>query len=344
MSAQSIAANPSQGTEHKRHRPVRSTKGISSAPATAERNEIFEPFSLQQQRGTADLLPLHFELQVLERYWQDPAYRIHASHLQGSIVRRQRSAHSALNSVQRVLPSFGFADHSTQGRVVAVFISYLARLSAADQQHWANHLIDAPCTTHADYISLQLEGSWPTHRPVFEACLLEMQEINQLSLGMQRAPLWQHTPNYAESSSAFGFLLRDSTESWHSFIEQLFEYSIESLNSEFFEREQAYFQKQGIRHPLGMFSTWIRHAFCADDKAPVEHLLNTLKRIQSEQFKPKAVRDSEQEKESYSHQQRQLMQEVYTALKTLRSIFALHPANQERKAPIDLDALQVSFY
>ena len=94
------------------------------------------PFTLRLARGEPQLEFLTFDLRVLETYRNDPRYRYVNDDIQGTISVSDSYSESAAmrDSDQVILQTFGFAYTEEMNRAVAVYLRYLADLSAGHQQ------------------------------------------------------------------------------------------------------------------------------------------------------------------------------------------------------------------
>ena len=151
------------------------------------------PYSKRLLLAEAQLIPVFFDLCVLERYMEDPRYSYDFSGFGGHIS--IEGPESILRTQDQILiESFGIGYDLNRHRVVVVYLRYLHKLTAEHQQFWKSYQVSASeCKINSDIERSAVLGAWPTNHSAYEALLYEQAEINNLSGLMGRPGLFKKT-------------------------------------------------------------------------------------------------------------------------------------------------------
>lgn len=293
------------------------------------------PFTLELARGKPQLAYQSFDLQVLERYRDNARYRYAASDIIGTIFSYGSVGENALQSERVLLKSFGFS-HDPQGRrAVAVFLCYLARMPADDQQHWLSYRVDGEYRLNPDFYRTQITGDWPERLSIFDALLEEMHHVNTMAVLMGRKPLFGDVPRSLNKPSKLAFMLRPTQQEFHDFIVVLDKLLSDNINPNFFGDDLVQLarwlgvevneQWSGAQR-LRLLEGWITNRFRAADPLPMQEMVATLREIQSLRYRPARDLDDVRFDSGLYQQQRALMKRAYTAVRVLRLVFENHPA------------------
>jgi hypothetical protein len=116
-------------------------------PLVGARGQPEGPYTLRLALGSAQLVPVFFELKVLATYFSDPRYHCRFWDSSGLIsVCDEHYQSDAMPEKDKVLlQSFGIGYDRDRNRVVAVFLRYLADLSPQHQRIWQAHEMSGPC-------------------------------------------------------------------------------------------------------------------------------------------------------------------------------------------------------
>jgi hypothetical protein len=169
----------------------------SSTIAAARIGNSFDdrPHTRQLAIAEPQLLPVFFELPVLERYFRDPRYLCWFGDSNGSISIGNK-AYESEETRERdkiTIQSFGIGYDSKRRRVVAVFLRYLSDLSAERQMYWKTYEVGEKCTMNSDYERASIWGTWPEHYSVYIAFIEEQIAINKLCELIGKPPLFKET-------------------------------------------------------------------------------------------------------------------------------------------------------
>jgi hypothetical protein len=120
------------------------------------------PYLLELALGYPQFPFRSFDLSVLEFYRNDPRYMYENRDIDGFISVRHEyyQSNKMAEKDQILLESFGFSFDNNLNRAVAVFLRYLARLSAEHQQIWKAKQLTGEYRLHRDYLNYTIIGDW----------------------------------------------------------------------------------------------------------------------------------------------------------------------------------------
>jgi hypothetical protein len=298
-----------------------------------------EPYKLCLALGEAQLKHRSFNLSVLEFYRNDPRYHYTCTDVSGSISVHDKYYESPDMHVrdQVLLQTFGFSYDSDLNRAVAVFLRYLADLSPDHQQIWKAKELDGDYRLHPDYYQYTILGNWGEKVSIFTAFLKELWLINQMAFAMARPPLFrQDFGEYGEEKpQKLGFLIRPTLEEFNDFVHLLDKMLSENINKDFFQNEVPYEserQRQDGRvevqnkGTLQILDDWIREYFQTDEWRPWDASIAAMRKVRKTRQKPAHAVNENAFDQRYFKDQRELVIEAYSAVRTLRMMLEYHPA------------------
>ena len=298
------------------------------------------PYALRLARGEAQLSYLAFDIQVLERYRNDPRYAYWTDDIQGSL-----SVHdnSGLNERDvALLQSFGFGyDKDITTRVVVVFLRDLDRLSPEHQQLWDLHRLEGEYLPHPDWWACMM-GQWPDKASVFVAFGEELRQINAMAELIGRPPLFRNDYTDESRPKTFGFLIRPTLGEFTAFVHLLDKMMSENINRDFFkglvDLEEIETRKDGAsivrkKGTIALLEEWLRSKFRPKDPQPFDEMFATFRRIRQLRQKPAHAVQEDKFDQAYFREQRQLVIEAYGAVRTLRQVLANHPRARGHEVP-----------
>lgn len=314
---------------------------IQSAVNAPEYND--RPFTKRLLLGEPQLLPLYFDLTVLERYYNDPRYHFWFHDYRGSIS--ISSSHSELQETDErdkiILQSFGLGYDSKKKRVVVVFLRYLRDLSPEHQQVWNTYLLRRKCRISDDYYRISILGKWVKHGSIYRAFLEEQVVINKMSKLMGRPKLFKKTFK-DDRPREFSLFLRPTLKNYLNFVHLLDKMISENINKDFFQKEvpleERIVHSDGTievrpRATLTLLEEWLRKAIRVEENNIFNEIIRPLKEVRRFRQKPAHnIQDNEYNRKYYDKQD-ELMNRVYKAVRTIRLLFANHPKVKGYKVP-----------
>ena len=305
------------------------------------------PYELQLALGGAQLDFRAFDLSVLEYYRNDPRYSYSNDDINGWIsVHDEYYESGEMPEGDKVfLQTFGFCYDKDLNRGVAVFLRYLSDLSPEHQQMWRAKELHGSYALHPDYYRSAILGKWGTRLPIFQAFTEELALINKMSELMGRPPLFREAFE-TDRPREFSFLVRPTLGEFNRFVSTLDKMLSENINKGFFLGDVPDVAEESLgdgrvmvrpRGTISMLEDWLKQKFATDDTGPLEEAIEVLKSVRALRQKPAHAVEPDRFDQQYLHRQRDLIVRSYAAVRTLRLVWANHPA--VRRAEVDVPEL-----
>lgn len=295
-----------------------------------------QPYKLCQAVGEPQLAYRSFDLSVLEFYRNDPRYNYKNNDVSGKICHRSDDLQ---RSDKIFMQTFGFSYDENLNRAVAVFLRYLSDLSSEHQLIWQAKELNGNYKLHPDYYRSAIIGDFGEKVPICSAFLKELYIINQMAEAMERPPLFHNDfGKYGENKpQRFGFLVRTTLEEFNSFILLLDKMLSDNINKAFFQNEVSYtreiHRKDGkieVQHKgtLIILDEWVRKYFRPDSWEFWDKSIKTLRDVRKMRQNPAHKINENIFDQRYFKEQRELIMEAYSAIKSIRLMLENHPAVQ----------------
>lgn len=314
------------------------------------------PFTKRLALGEPQLLPVYFDLAVLERYYADPRYHFGFHDYDGSISISDEHCESedTAEKDKVVLQSFGLGYGSNGDRVTVVFLRYLSRLSPEHQMVWNTEVRRDDCRMEKDYFRTNVLGEWVEYGSVYSASLREQIVINEMARLMGRAPLFRKTFEEEKRPREFSTFLRPTSKNYDSFVHVLDKLLSDNINKKFFAKdvrlEDRIQRADGTievrpRGTLSLLEEWLRKQFRLEDPTIFDEIMKPLREIRELRTSGPAHRLQEDRYDrDYYRKQDELMKRVYGALRSLRLVLAIHPGAKRCKVPQWLEERRIKVY
>lgn len=330
----------------------------SSTIAAARIGNSFDdrPYTRRLALAEPQLLPVFFELPVLERYFRDPRYLCWFGDSNGSISIGNK-AYESEETRERdkiTIQSFGIGYDSKRRRVVAVFLRYLSDLSAEHQMYWKTHEVDEKCTMNSDYERASIWGAWPEHYSVYIAFIEEQIEINKLCELIGKPPLFKETYDSHKRPIQFCSMLRPTQGSFDNFVHLLDKMISDNINREFFKGdiplEESIPRKDGtveVRQlgTLSLLERWLKHHYRNRDNKDISaETVAPFKKIRKSRQPIAHAIGKDEFDPCLPAKQDELLIEVKIGLTRFRWILSSHPDASSHQAPEWLDGDKIVLY
>ncbi len=313
------------------------------------------PFSLCLALGEPQLSLKYFDLVVLESYRNDPRYYFQHDDIHGTISVKDEHYMEGDSIVpdrdQALLQTFGFGYDKDTNRAAAVFLRYLHNLTPEHQRIWEARELRGEYLPHPDYWKASM-GEWSLNTSIFVAFMEELRIINEMTKAMGRKRLFSRDFS-EERPREFAFLLRPTQKAFNEFVHVLDKMLSENIAKKFFgkdvalEREQVRADGKIMAHPKGtitLLDEWIDHQVHLIDPKPKDEMIATFRKIRQLRQSPAHTVKEDMFDKLIFKEQRKLVVDAYNAVRTLRLIFAIHPATKVVEVPEWLAAGQISPY
>ena len=285
-----------------------------------------KPYNLYLVLGNAQLSYRSFEISVLERFRNDPRYYYTNNDISGSIFFNEGNAPND----KTMLETFGFSYNESFDRAVAVFICYLAELSPEQQMYWKSYELEGNYRLHPDYYNSSILGNWPEREPICDAILEEIDVINKMCQLMKRPTLFHDSFRGENRPQNFSFLIRPTLKEFNDFIHTFDKLLSDNINKKFFLNDIEYdsIDDNGQKHQKGtiiLLEEWFAKFFKPQDIKPLEDEFATIREIRKQRQKPAHTIQADNFDQKYFKEQRQLLINGYSTVRTFRQSFYNHP-------------------
>lgn len=293
------------------------------------------PFSLRLAQGEHQMTLNSFDLSVLQTYRDDPRYSFKCTDISGCISVSDNFIESKLMSKgdKVYLQTFGFSYDENFNRAVCVYLIYLSRLSAQHQQIWNGKLLKGNYKPHPDYVRSSRYGLFPEGISVFDAVCEEIFFINEICKLMSRPPLLSFDPKIEGKPDDFSFLIRPTKKELYDFIHTLDKLLSDNINRDFFGNDVSFTReikrKNGKvlieqKGTIQILKEWLINYLKVKQDEIID-LITVLKNIRELRQKPAHKIDDNLFDQHYFHNQRELIEDSFVALKSLRHILQKDP-------------------
>jgi hypothetical protein len=315
-----------------------------------------KPFTRRLALGEAQLMPVFFDLSVLEAYYRDPRYHFQYGDMGGRIVITDKAYCSAeVDDRDKILlDTFGIGYDDCRNRVVIAYLRYLSILSPEHQQIWNAQVVSRRCQMNSDYERATLYGVRPKHHSAYRALLAEMEEINKLSNLINKPPLF-HDDFSTGRPPGLHPMLRPTSRNLHEFVHLLDKILSENVNRDFF-RNDIPLEKEDQRSDgkiqvvtlgtLTLLGNWLSKRYRTVDGEDVSgEIVGPLKQIRKLRQGPAHEINQDKFDILLPKQQDKLLIDALQALQKLRLVLMSHPAARDKYKPPDwLDGDKVVLY
>jgi hypothetical protein len=210
----------------------------TTMPAVIGQTYDDRPYTKRLALVEAQLVPLFFELVVLERYFRDPRFNCWFGDSNGNITIGDKAYLSEETPERdKVSFKFGIGYDPKRTRVVAVFLYELAALSPAHQQAFGALEVKESCVMNSDYERAAIWGQWGEYESVYHAFIQEQVEINKLCERIGKPSLFKQTFEDHDRPMGFNPMLRPTEKEYQEFMHLLDKMLSDNINREFFRND-----------------------------------------------------------------------------------------------------------
>ena len=285
--------------------------------------------------GEPQLSPRFFDIEVLERYSNDPRFNFVFEDYSGRISAKYDENEKPLvrGEDDVFLKTFGLGFDEDDNRLAVVYLRYLNDLTPEHQIFWKNKERNENCFVLQEYYENTIKGNWTSSYSVFSAFIGELTCLNDIAKTIFDKSLFRKNFNDYNRPKEFTFFFSPTLKNYNDFVLLLDKMISDNINKDFFEGKVEFYDyveiEDGIkeRKPKGtlrLFEEWLNGIFKAEQDKELKKIFSTLKNIRRQRQNP-AHRISENEyDQKYIEQQKKLINEAHHSIKGLRYIFKQH--------------------
>jgi len=297
--------------------------------------DFSKPYTALLQKGTAQFDLIFFDIEVLERYINNPKYEIMDHGYKGSICIKDEYWEESLHG--EYIKEYGMAYKKDDKiiRAVAVFVRDLMCLSSKAQTLWKSfeHVDQEKYLVEGGFIKNAIWGEFVTKHWVLDAMLEEMEIINLQCNAIGLSPLFNHVyrTKHGERPDGYSNILLPTLKNYYDFVLVLEKLLVHNISVKTFQKDVGVIRAIERKNDDGtdkgslvMFKEWmeknVRANFDIDDV-----IIAPLKKIRKIRQSPAHEMYSNKYDLDVYEMQKALVNESYEALRAIRSLFMGHP-------------------
>lgn len=286
------------------------------------------------QKGREQFDIVFFDIEVLERYINNPKFLIMDNGYRGSIYIRDEYYDE---SDSEYIKDYGMAyiEGEKLTRAVAIFLIDLAKLSPKIQMLWKAFELKNQdgCKVNSGFIKNLIYGEWVTDYWIFHAIIDEMIIINKQCEAMEIPTLFSHTygTDFSKMPEGYRNILLPTMKNYYDFVLVLEKMLVHNISVKTFQKDGFLIKcierkdsKGYDKGSLVMFSEWLNRNIKTSiniDEVIIKPLRN-IRKIR--QVPAHELTNNKYDIEVYK-KQNDLVIETYRAIREIRLLFSNHP-------------------
>lgn len=305
--------------------------------------DFTRPYTALLQKGAAQFDIIFFDIEILERYINNPKYEIMDYGYKGSIFIKDEYCEESLHGEYIKEYGMAYKKDAKLIRAVAVFARDLTCLSPKAQILWKSfeHEKQEEYYVEEGFLKNAISGGFVTKHWVFDAILKEMEIINQQCDAIGLSPLFNHVYRtaYGERPDGYCNILLPTLKNYYDFVLVLEKLLVHNISIKTFQKDVELIKAIERKNEDGtdkgslvMFKEWMEKnvsaSFDIDDV-----IIVPLKKIRKIRQAPAHEIYSNKYDLSVYEMQRTLVDESYEVLRAIRSLFMGHPLAKGVRVP-----------
>ena len=301
-------------------------------------------YSKKLALGEPQLKPIFFEIEVLERYSNDPRFDFEFKNYSGRIsCKYDKNDQPTVREEDEVfLKTFGLGFDEDDKRVAVVYLRYLGNLTPEHQVYWKSKEKKGECKMLEEYHQNTIQGNWTSSYSIFSGFIGELTCLNEISKKVFSDPLFRKNFEDSDRPREFTFFFTPTLKNYNDFVLLLDKMLAENINKDFFKGKVELFDVTEIgegmveRKPKGtirLLEEWLLGIFKAEKEEELKMLFKPLKKIRRERQNPAHKISENEYDEKYNRLQLELISGAYGSVRGLRYIFQQHPMAKDYRVP-----------
>ncbi|MDQ3181305.1 MAG: hypothetical protein M3Q33_12375 [Acidobacteriota bacterium] len=314
-----------------------------------------EVYTKQLALGEPHLKPIFFDIEVLERYANDPRFDFKFRDYSGSISCKYDENENPIvrDEDQVFLQTFGLGFDSDNNRLAVVYLRYLKDLTSEHQIFWKSKEIKGSCKMLEEYHENTILGNWSSSYSVFTGFIGELSCLNELSEMIFGKPIFRKSFENENRPKEFTFFFSPTLKNYNDFVLLLDKMISDNINKDFFTGEIELFDikelEEGLveRIPKGtlrLFEEWLLSQYNTDNQEMIKNIFKSLKDVREQRQNPAHRIDENIYDKKYIEKQREMISSVYSSIRAFREIFQQHPKTRNFVIPEWLDKGEIKIF
>ena len=295
------------------------------------------PYSSRMRKGAQQFDIIYFDIEILERYANNPRFFIADTGYRGTICPEDQYCEDE-DIDYEYIRDYGMAyiDGEKLRRAIGVFVCDLAKLSPQKQQLWKGFELENQnsCHIHPGFIKNLILGEWVTEVWVFHAIIDEMKVINNICNTIGIPPFFNHTygTHFTEMPEGFRNILLPTKKNYYDFVLVLEKLLVHNISYKTFT--QKGFMVKNIsrtddngndKGSLQMLLEWLCINTSAEENKIRQFIINPLKTIRKIRQLPAHELSANNYDIDYYQKQFDLVNDAYSAIRCIRELLHSHP-------------------
>ncbi len=187
--------------------------------------------------GEPQLTPCYFDMDVLQRYYDDPRYHFYFKDYFGSISFKEKDGESMVRNEDGVfLQSFGLGYDNNRTRIVVVYLRYLNDLTPEHQNYWQSKMVHPNLEPRIldEYYENRINGNYVTSKSVYSAFQCEVNAVIDLSQQIFGEPLFREKISLENPPKELSLFFLPTKKNFYAFALAMDQMISENINRDFF--------------------------------------------------------------------------------------------------------------
>lgn len=314
-------------------------KALVSVPQDYSR-----PYSLLLEKGEQQLKIIYFNIEILERYVNNPKFLIMDNGYRGNIYVKDEYMDDE-TIIDEYIKNYGMAyiDGKQFERAIGVFVGDLGKLSSKKQMLWKGFELpnQSECLISPGFIKNLVLGEWVEEIWIFHALIEEMIIINNQCEKMGLPKLFNKTfgTHYSEMPDGFRNILLPTLKNYYDFVLVMEKIIVHNISYDTFQVNAPHIRsidrkdKAGnYKGSLALLEEWlVKNIRTTEDIK--ETIIYPLKNIRKIRQRPAHELISNQYDITLFKKQLDLMNNTYSAIRSIRLFFSNHPLAKNINIP-----------
>ena len=290
------------------------------------------------------LTPIFFEIEVLDRYFNDPRFDFKFEDYSGQIscLYDENENPIVREEDQIFLKTFGLGFDENGDRLAVVYLRYLKDLTPEHQIYWKSRQKTGNCKMLGEYHQNTIQGNWTFSYSIFSGFIGEQKCINDLTELIFTKPLFRKSFENENRPKEFTLFFTPTLKNYNDFILLLDKMISENINKDFFEGKVDFFEFKELENglverqskgTLQLFEEWLTSVINVKGDGTVSELFKPLRKIRKERQSPAHRINENQYDRQLIEKQKIIMDDIYSVFRNLRNIFHQHPKARDFEIP-----------
>jgi len=288
--------------------------------------------------------PIYFEIEALQKYFNNPRYHINFSDYRGTIVLKDEYINE--NNEFEEIKNFGIAYNkiSRKKSAIVLFAGDIVSMSEKERAYWFSYCINNQNSFYpnADFITNLIYGEWTKNISIYNALLMEMHYINECCKVMNLSCFFMKEYKYESYDSEnrpdnYHMLIIPTKHEYENFVLTLTKMITDNINIHTFTKctfpftpvEASKKDNMGNTIRKGsktLLEEWLTHN--TENKDTINEIIKPLKDlIEQRQIPGHQITNNTIDKSNWDAQD-QLINSVYRSIRSLRLLFKNHPTTK----------------